>query len=98
MIATWIIIVLVLIGIMIFLFKSVNHVYVLTMVKENFFYFFMIAIFIFLAISLTRIHSRYDIDLTSYDGLVQAGKIYFSWLGNVFSNFGKITGYALQQE
>lgn len=98
MFPAWIIIVLVLFALMIFLFKSANNIYLLQMVRDNFFYVVMIGIFIFLAISLTTLHAKHNFDFTSYEGLIQAGKVYFGWLGNVFSNMGKITGYALQQE
>ncbi|MBI2452154.1 hypothetical protein HYV50_03695 [Candidatus Pacearchaeota archaeon] len=68
------------------------------MVKDNFFYFFAILFFIFLAISLTHIHNNYDVDLTSFKGIVTASKIYYGWFLNVMGNLGKVTGYAIRQD
>ena len=68
------------------------------MIKNNFFYFFVVLVFIFFAISLTHIHTTYDIDLTSGQGILQAGGIYIDWLVNVFHNLVKVTGYAAKQD
>lgn len=98
MVPTWIIVVLVLCALMFFIFKTSNHVYLLTLFKQNFFYIVAIMVFIFVALSLTHIHSTYDIDVTTWDGMAKASGIYFQWLQVVFSNMGKVTGYAVQQE
>jgi len=94
---TWLIIVVVLLIILVILFRTMNQVYILSLIKNNFFWFFAIAILVFLAISLTHMHSTYDIDLTSSDGITAASKIYFSWLENVFTNLGNVVGYATEQ-
>lgn len=98
MIPAWIIISLILTIVLIVLLRTTNHIYILSLIKENFFYFFAIALFIFLAISLTHINSKYDIDLKTSEGMVEAAKIYLSWAGNVMSNVGKVTSYAINQE
>ena len=75
-----------------------NQVYVLSWFKNNFFYFFLIAVLLFFTFSLTKLYKTHDLDLTSSEGAKQAGKIYLSWLVNVFKNIGKVTGYATQQD
>jgi hypothetical protein len=96
-IPTWLIISVVVVLVIAILFKSMNEVYVLALLKKNFFYIFLILILIFITISLTKIHRTYNIDLTTFDGISAAGKIYLGWLVNVFSNIAKVTGYATQQ-
>src|SRR3989344_978289 len=98
MFPTWFIIAIALLALLVLLFRLIDQIYILQMLKERFFYIFAVAIFIFLAISLTHIHNTYDISLTSFDGIVAAGKIYLSWIVNVFSNLRRITGYALQKD
>jgi hypothetical protein len=98
MIPTWLIVALGLFAVMFFLFKTMNQVYLLSLIRNNFFYFVMIGVFIFLAISLTHIHVNYDIDLTSKEGIIEAGGVYLNWITKVFSNLGKVTGYVFQQD
>lgn len=97
-IPSWLIISAVIVIALIVLIRLLDQIYVLALIKENFFYIFLLLILIFLTISITRIHARNDIDLTSAEGLKAAAKIYYNWLANVFSNMKKVTGYALQQE
>ena len=94
----WLIVVGTLVLILFILFKIMNQVYILSMIKDNFFWFFIVALFAFFAISLTHIHKNYDISFTSYEGLVAAGKIYLTWLKNVFHNSVQVTSYAIKQD
>lgn len=79
-------------------FRTMNQVYLLSLIKKHTFWIFAIAVFIFLAISLVSIHSTYDIDFSTSEGISTTFKIYFSWMKNVFSNMGKVTGYVFQQD
>ncbi|HIK00633.1 TPA: hypothetical protein H1016_03775 [archaeon] len=96
----WLIIAIVLIVLFVVILKmaDANGVYVLAFIRDKFFYIFLILILIFLAISLTQIHSTYNIDFTSKEGIGKAMRIYWSWLGNVFSNSGRVIGYAVKQD
>jgi len=99
-IPTWLIVVLVIV-LLVALFIRIlnsNDIFVLTVIKEKFFYFF---IFIFLAIfviSVINIHRTNDIDLTSFDGVKVAVKLYYNWFASFFSNVFKVTGYAVHQD
>jgi len=95
---TWLIIPGIIVVVLIILFRSMNQIYILSWFKDNFFYIFLIAILVFFAFSLTRLHQNHNIDLSSGEGIASAGKIYLSWLVNVFKNVGKVTGYAVQQD
>src|SRR3989338_181754 len=94
----WLIITLIMVGVLIILFKTMNQVYVLSLVKDNFLYFFIFGVFIFLTISLTHIHSTYDIDFKTSEGVKEAMGIYYGWFSNVVSNIGKVTAYIVQQD
>ena len=59
---------------------------------------FLLLLLIFSAYSITRISSNHDIDLTSFEGFLAAGKVYFGWLVGAFGNVKTLTGYAVQQD
>jgi hypothetical protein len=47
---------------------------------------------------LNYITSTREIDLASYDGIVEVGRIYLSWLGSVVGNVAKTAGYVVKQD
>lgn len=47
--------------------------------------------------TLGYVYFKHDINISTYDGFVSLGRVYFSWLGGLFKNMGSITGYAVQQ-
>lgn len=49
----------------------------------------------FLIVSVWQLYTSNSLDFTSYDGVIDAGRVYFSWLGGVFDNMVKIAGYAV---
>jgi hypothetical protein len=54
--------------------------------------------FLFLLFSVIQVYRSNKLDLTSFEGVVQAGKIYFSWLGQIFGNIKGTAGYAIKQD
>lgn len=58
----------------------------------------IIALLLFAYISFTLTLKGKDVDYKSIPGLMQAGKIYFSWLGGVFGNMKSITGHAIKMD
>ncbi len=85
----WILIILlILILIVMFKFKEIRHKIGLLVVT---------GILLFLIFSIAQLYRSHSLDLTSFDGIVAAGKIYFSWLGNVFHNLVKTSSYVVQQ-
>lgn len=84
------ILILAIIAIVIFIkFKEIGH-------KTKF--SALVIVLIILLGTIGYVYMKSDINLSSYDGFIKLGKSYFSWLGGLFGNFGKITGYAVQQE
>ena len=57
--------------------------------------FVLIALSLFAYISFTLTTRNHDIDYTSFSGITEAVKIYFSWLGSVFVNIRSIVGHAI---
>ncbi len=66
--------------------------------KSRFFLLFFSLFSLFLVITFSRLYSRYDLDLTSLNGLVTASKLYFSWLKYATANVIKVGGYAIKQD
>ena len=98
MFQAWLIFTGIAILVLVIVFRAMERMYVLSWVIKNFFWFFLIAILVFFAFSLTKIQKDYALDYTSLAGIKQAGSVYVSWLGTVFQNMGKVTGYAIQQD
>ena len=53
---------------------------------------------IFLALSVYQVYTTNTLNLTNFDGIVGAGKIYFNWLGSLFHNAKKVSVFAIQQD
>lgn len=84
-----IIIVLFMVGIYIL---KINHF------KHRFWILFLIFLAIFLYVSITIVHSKYDLNFTTFDGLSNSIKIYLGWLGNGFHNLKTLTGNAIKMD
>ena len=63
--------------------------------KHQLWAFFLIALILFIYISFALTTRSHDIDYTSFSGITNALKVYFSWLGSVFVNFESIVGHAI---
>jgi len=58
----------------------------------------IILLLLFAYVSFTLTLKGKDIDFKSVPGLIQAGKIYFLWLGGIFGNMKSITGNAINMD
>lgn len=61
---------------------------------------FLVVLFLLLFLGLTfaNIYFKSNADLKTFDGVMTAGKLYFSWLGQVAKNIGDVTGYVIHQD
>lgn len=66
--------------------------------KHKVFAIFLIGLIIFTYVSFTVSLKNHDVDLKSVNGVIGAGKLYFSWLGGVFGNLKSVTAYAFKQD
>jgi hypothetical protein len=66
--------------------------------KHELFAFFLIGLIIFTYFSFTASIKGHEVDFSSPSGMLEAGKLYFAWLGGVFNNFKSITAYAFKQD
>lgn len=83
------IIVLVIIVIIVIKFKEYRH-------KIG---FLVIALIIaFFGFTAFNVYTHNNLDLSNVGGIFHAGKVYFSWLGQSFSNVKTLSGYAVQQD
>ena len=84
---TWIVILLVLAAIMIFV-KTSNK-------GQNVWSYVIVVAAIFFVITLVYVLTLPGINLTTLDGVLQLGKLYFAWLGKIIVNLGHVTGNAV---
>lgn len=87
---SWWIITGLIIALVVVFFKA-NHI------KHGLSSYLLIFVLIFLIASASYVYMTNNIDLSSFDGVVQGGKVYFSWVEGIFHNTGKITAYAVNQ-
>ncbi len=87
---SWLIIgILVVLGIVVL---KTNHF------RHRFWIFFLVLIAIFLYVSITVVHSKYNLDFTTFDGASKSIKVYIGWLGNGFTNLKTLTGNAIKMD
>ena len=63
--------------------------------KHKLFAFFLIGLVIFTYVTFTVSLQNQNVDLSTTSGWLDAGKLYFSWLGTVFVNAKHVTMYAI---
>ena len=85
----WLIVIAVVVLLVMFKFKEFRHRFGLIA---------MGLLVLFLIGSFGQLYASHQLDLTSFDGIVHAGKVYFSWLGSAGSNVLKLGGYAVKQD
>lgn len=66
--------------------------------RHKVFAIFLIGLILFSYLSFTIVLKGKDVDLTSFEGMKEAGTLYFSWLGTVFTNFKTITAKAIKMD
>ncbi|MEK6893017.1 MAG: hypothetical protein AABX07_02335 [Nanoarchaeota archaeon] len=52
---------------------------------------------LFLIFSFIQVYKSNKVDLTTFDGVMKAAKVYFVWLGQLFDNIKQTTSYAIKQ-
>lgn len=60
-------------------------------------FFIVIILLAFLIISIFEVSRSINANINTLSGVTQVGKVYFSWLGNLFTNAKTIGGYAIKQ-
>lgn len=53
---------------------------------------------IFLLVSFGQLYASRNLDLNTFDGIMNAGKIYMAWLGAFGKNIIGMAGYAVHQD
>jgi|SRR3989344_517850 len=62
--------------------------------RHKFFSHTLIILLIFVAFTFALSIRGYDVSFKTVSGVIDAGKVYFGWLGAAFGNFKSVTGYA----
>lgn len=98
MIAGWLIIgVIIVVGAMA-IFRSQDLIYFINLSGRYFFFFVTIALVLFLVFSIYRVSTASDLHFTSFDGIMNAGKVYFGWFKGILSNIANVGGYVVKQD
>jgi predicted MFS family arabinose efflux permease len=85
----WLIAIVALVLLFLFLRKYIEHKVIVVL---------LVLLFVFLLVSVISINSSIQsnsIDWKSATGIIQIGKVYGSWLGQMFTNLKTITGNAV---
>ncbi len=83
------VVILALVALLVFIkFGELKHKYLLKI--------FLVLVIFFVG-TLGYVLITHGINLTTYDGFLQLGRTYLSWLGGMFGNVKGITGYVVQQ-
>jgi len=85
----WVILIAVIVITILLKFKELRH-------KIGF--LTVVALVLFLVLSFATLYSAHDLDLTSFQGLLKAGELYVSWLGQAFHNVKGISAYVVNQD
>ena len=86
----WIIIAILIVLVLMFLkFRHIKH---------RLFAVLLIVLLIFFYTTATKLFSEQQINLKSFDGIVSAGKIYFSWLGHAVKNIVEVTNNVIKMD
>ena len=84
----WIIGILVVVALFLFRAKEIKHRVVMLAIG---------ILVLFLGVTMYKVYSTRSVDLSTLSGLVDAGKLYASWLGNIFHSGKNVVGYAFHQ-
>lgn len=80
---------------------AIISIYVLVELKRfrhKIFAIFLIAMILFVYLSATYVLKGRDLDLKTIPGVVDATKIYFSWLFSIFGNVKSVTSNAIKMD
>ncbi len=66
--------------------------------RHKMFAIFLIGLILFSYLSFSFVFKNHEVNLTSIDGIRDAGGLYFSWLGGIFVNLKSITSKAIDME
>lgn len=66
--------------------------------KHKFLAIFLIGLILFVYLSFAFVTKGQDINLKTTSGLIQATKLYFSWLSSAFVNLKTITANAIDMD
>lgn len=85
----------IIIGILIILaliFAKMRHI------KHKFFAIGVIILIIFFYVSMSNVLKNQKVDLKTFNGIIMAGKLYFSWLGHAAVNVKNVAGNAVKMD
>lgn len=67
-------------------------------VRHKIFAIFLIGLILFLYFSISSVFNGKELDIKDTSGVMDAAKIYFSWLGSFFSNLKSLTADVINMD
>lgn len=67
-------------------------------VKHKVYAVLIVLLLVFLYLTGSHLIGQKGVDLSSGEGVVEAGKVYFTWIGHVFSNAKSLIGQAIKMD
>ena len=98
MVVTWLMVSVLALIIFFLVFKTQDVMVILAYIKKYIFIILLVALIAFFSFSLYKISVNYNLDFKSFKGITYAGRVYLIWMKSLFVNFGRITGYTVQQD
>jgi glucan phosphoethanolaminetransferase (alkaline phosphatase superfamily) len=88
--------IIVLIGLILFAISILFFYVKLKYVRHKLHWVVLILLAIFLYVTFVASIAGHNVDLTSLNGLEEAGGLYWDWLGNAFGNVKSLTTHAIK--
>jgi len=66
--------------------------------KHKIYSVLVILLLIFLYTTSSKVISEHNLNIKTFDGMISAGKFYFSWLGQAFQNSKVLVGNAIKMD
>ena len=66
--------------------------------RHKIFALFLIGLILFSYLSFTLVLKGHEVNITTFDGIREAGGLYVVWLGTIFSNLKSITSKTIDMD
>jgi len=89
----WLIVIgLVVVLLLLLRYRKMEHL------KTKIYVVVIIFLLLFFYVTISGVTEKNKVNLKTFDGIMSAGKLYFSWLGQVFTNVKTISGSAVKMD
>jgi len=94
----WVIVAIVIVIFIYIVLKSQDAAFIFVLLRKYMFYIFIIGAVLLVVFSANQVNKANDLDFNSLDGLLEAGRVYFSWFLEFSRGIVRTTGYVVKGE